>query len=285
MCRDCSVSMTYHKSHGLLRCHICDAAHKVPGKCPECGDPSFRYTGIGTERVSEVITKVFPKARVSRMDSDTMTRKESYHQVLGDFRTGKIDILVGTQMIAKGLHFPNVTLVGVINADTMLHMPDFRGGERTLQLLTQVAGRAGRGEVSGEVIVQTFTPFHPAVQFARRLDFDGFVDQEIEFRRELGYPPFSHLTCITMRGPSEDQLKFATEKFAKELKTALPDTVIVAGPTPAPIARAKGMYRYQIMLRYRSSKSMKGPLKSVLSEFRWPGKISCQVDVDALSIL
>ncbi len=286
-CEHCSVSMTFHKPTATLRCHICGASRAVPERCPnpECRDPAFKYAGVGTQRVEEVVQKVFPKARIQRMDSDTMTRKDSYRRALGDFRAGKIDILIGTQMIAKGLHFPNVTLVGVINADLSLHIPDFRGGERTFQLLTQVAGRAGRGDVVGEVIVQTFTPFHAAIQAARRLDYDGFFDQEIEFRRELQYPPFGHLVLITLRGLKEELVQFSGQSFARALQAKLGPDVVLAGPTPAPLARAKGEYRYQLMLRAPTARHMTNPLKALLKTFTWPEEISVAVDVDAQSLL
>jgi len=175
-CPNCSVSLTYHRQEQKLCCHICGHTEPVPKVCPnqKCRNPEIRYSGLGTQKVEETLRKLFPQARSVRMDSDALKRKDDYRRILGDFRTGKIDILVGTQMIAKGLHFPNVTLVGIIYADMALHQPDFRAGERTFQLLTQVAGRAGRGDVEGEVFVQAFTPFHPAIQYARRHDFAGF---------------------------------------------------------------------------------------------------------------
>jgi primosomal protein N' (replication factor Y) len=286
-CDQCSVAFTFHKASNRLMCHICGAVKEVPSRCPqpECRDPAFRFAGVGTQRVEEVIAKVFPKARVERMDSDTMTRKDSYRTTLGDFRSGKIDILIGTQMIAKGLHFPNVTLVGVIYADLSLHMPDFRAGERTFQLLTQVAGRAGRGDVVGEVIVQTFTPFHPAIQAARRLDFDGFCDQEIEARKELEYPPFSHVVCMTLRGPMEEKVALTAQTFAKDLAPLLDKSVTVGGPTPAPMAKAKGQYRYQLILRAPSTKRMVEPLRAVLKTFKWPDDVEYAIDVDALSLM
>jgi primosomal protein N' (replication factor Y) (superfamily II helicase) len=286
-CENCSVAMTYHKPTNRLLCHLCGAAREVPSRCPnrECQDPSFRYAGMGTQRVEDVVAKIFPKARIRRMDSDSMTAKDSYRSVLGDFRTGKIDILVGTQMIAKGLDFPNVTLVGVIYADLSLHMPDFRAGERTFQLLTQVAGRAGRGDIVGEVIVQTFSPFHPAIQAARRLDYDGFYDQEIEFRRELSYPPFTHLVCITLRGVNEDLVAFTALTLLRKLKPDLAAEVTVGEPTPAPIAKAKGEYRYQVILRAPRTGSVTEPLKALLKKFTWPEAVSWSVDVDAVSLL
>jgi len=176
---------------------------------------------MGTEKVEATLAKFFPHARIKRMDSDVMKRKDDYRRVLGDFRVGKIDILVGTQMIAKGLHFPNVTLVGIIYADLALHMPDFRAGERTFQLLTQVAGRAGRGDVEGEVFVQAFTPFHPAIQFARRHDFEGFYEQEIEFREQLKYPPASRIALLTLKGRNEEKVKFSAEHLKRELEKTL----------------------------------------------------------------
>ena len=195
----------------------------MPSVCPnaKCKNPAIRFAGTGTQRVEETLAKLFPQARIKRMDADTMKRKDDYRKVLGDFRTGKTDILVGTQMIAKGLHFPNVTLVGIIYADLALHQPDFRAGERTFQLLTQVAGRAGRGDVEGEVFVQAFAPFHPAIQYARRHDFTGFYEQEIEFREQLKYPPVSRVALLTLKGRNEDKVKFSAEHLKRELEKDL----------------------------------------------------------------
>src|SRR5437667_4740327 len=204
-CPNCSVALTFHQHSlqggssrrgetmsGRLSCHLCGHTAAVPKKCPACGQDALIYYGFGTEKVESTVAQIFPKAVVCRMDADSMTRKEAYRETLRNFRTGKIDILVGTQMIAKGLHFPNVTLVGIINADLALHLPDFRAGERTFQLLTQVAGRAGRGETAGEVFVQTYTPFSPSIQFARHHDFAGYFQQELEFRERCDFPPFKH---------------------------------------------------------------------------------------------
>jgi primosomal protein N' (replication factor Y) (superfamily II helicase) len=222
-CPNCSISLTYHRIEQKLACHICGFVDKVPSVCPnpKCKNPAIRFSGTGTQRVEEALAKIFPNARIRRMDSDTMRRKDDYRKVLGDFRAGKIDILVGTQMIAKGLHFPNVTLVGIIHADSALHQPDFRAGERTFQLLTQVAGRAGRGDVEGEVFVQAFAPFHPAIQYARRHDFNGFYEQEIEFREQLKYPPFSRVALLTLRGRNEDKVKFSAEHLKNKIEENL----------------------------------------------------------------
>jgi len=219
-CPNCSVALTYHRRAQKICCHICGHEAPAPTACPEpkCRSAAIRYAGLGTERVEETLGKLFPHARIARMDSDLMKRKEDYRRVLGDFKAGKTDILVGTQMIAKGLHFENVTLVGVIHADLSLHIPDFRAGERTFQLLTQVAGRAGRGDVEGEVFVQSFTPFHPAIQYARRHDFTGFYEQEVEFREQLNYPPASRLALLTFKGRNEEKVKLMAEHVTRELE-------------------------------------------------------------------
>src|SRR5437763_2696441 len=200
-CPNCSVALTFHRhpASGRLSCHLCGHTAAVPKKCPNCGKDALIYAGFGTEKVEAVVSQFFPKANVTRMDADSMTRKDAYRETLRNFRAGKIDILVGTQMIAKGLHFPNVTLVGIINADLALHLPDFRAGERTFQLLTQVAGRAGRGETPGQVFVQTYTPFSPSIQFARHHDFAGYFEQELEFRERCDFPPFKHAILMTVR--------------------------------------------------------------------------------------
>ncbi len=323
-CPNCSVSLTYHRSEQKLACHICGHNERVPNVCPEpkCKNPAIRFAGTGTQKVEEVLAKLFPQARVKRMDADTMKRKDDYRNVLGDFRTGKIDILVGTQMIAKGLHFPNVTLVGIIYADSALHQPDFRAGERTFQLLTQVAGRAGRGDVEGEVFVQAFTPFHPAIQYARRHDFVGFYEQEIEFREQLQYPPASRVALLTLKGRNEEKVKFSAEHLKRELEKALgsaavPATIvstpaddaelfggdiqrsppragapqknlfrdlIIAGPAPAPLLRAENFYRHQIMLRTRAMSALSRELARIIQALKLPEDISLVVDIDPVSL-
>jgi primosomal protein N' (replication factor Y) len=280
----------------------------VPSVCPnaKCKNPAIRFAGTGTQRVEETLAKLFPHARIKRMDADTMKRKDDYRKVLGDFRTGKTDILVGTQMIAKGLHFPNVTLVGIIYADLALHQPDFRAGERTFQLLTQVAGRAGRGDVEGEVFVQAFAPFHPAIQYARRHDFTGFYEQEIEFREQLKYPPVSRVALLTLKGRNEDKVKFSAEHLRKVLEStvhspqssdgsagAKPDCglksadfrdLIIAGPAPAPLLRAETFYRYQIMLRTRAMSKLSLALAKIIETLALPEDVTLMVDIDPVSL-
>ncbi len=215
-----------------------------------------------------------------------MTRKHLYRDIFNAFRVGQIDILVGTQMIAKGLHFPNVTLVGIIYADMALHLPDFRAGERTFQLLVQVAGRAGRGDVEGEVVVQSFTPFHPAVQYARRHDYEGFYDQEIEFRHQLRYPPVTRLICVTVRSRSEAKARFFTEALHREtVKQLDPGKVLVAEPTPAPLAKIQNLYRYQYMLRAERILPVTETVARVVAAVKRPKDVMVSVDVDPVSLL
>ena len=287
-CPNCSVSLTYHRAAARLLCHICSHETRVPKQCPDpkCGNPAIRFSGLGTERVEDTLTRLFPHARIKRMDSDTLKRKEDYRQILGDFRAGKIDILVGTQMIAKGLHFPNVTLVGIIHADLSLHIPDFRAGERTFQLLTQVAGRAGRGDVEGEVFVQSFTPFHPAIQFARRHDYAGFYDQELEFRQQLKYPPLSRIALLILRGRNEDKVRLSADHLRKELEQELAGLkdLVIAGPAPAPLARAEAHYRYQIMLRTRQMTLLGHHLSRLSARLQLADEVSLTIDVDPTNL-
>lgn len=288
-CPNCSVSLTYHRKDSKLACHICGFEERAPNVCPEpkCRNPSVRFAGIGTERVEEALGRLFPRARIQRMDSDLMKRKDDYRTALNDFKAGKTDILIGTQMIAKGLHFENVTLVGVIYADLGLHVPDFRAAERTFQLLTQVAGRAGRGEVEGEVFVQSFTPFHPAIQYARRHDFEGFYDSEMEFREQLKYPPVSRVALLTLRGRNEDKVSFTAEHFKRELEKLESEftDLILAGPAPAPLMRAETFYRYQIMIRVGQMSRMSRRLTSIIESFALPDEIRLTVDIDPVNLM
>jgi len=287
-CPNCSLSLTYHRKAQQLRCHFCGFESLVPKVCPEpkCRNPAIRYSGLGTERVEDTLAKLFPHARVRRMDSDTLKRKEDYRRVLGDFRLGKIDILVGTQMIAKGLHFPNVTLVGIVYADLSLHIPDFRAGERTFQLLTQVAGRAGRGDVEGEVFVQAFTPFHPAIQYARRHDYLGFYEQEIEFREQLKYPPISRVALLTVKGRNEEKVEFSAAHLRKEVEKMSQDLsdLLLTGPAPAPLARAESLYRYQIMARTKRMPRLSELLGKLNEAVALPDDVTLTIDIDPVNL-
>ncbi len=287
-CPNCSVSLTYHRHEQKLCCHICAHVEPVPPVCPndKCRNPAIRYAGLGTQKVEATLAKLFPQARTVRMDSDVLKRKEDYRRILGDFRVGKIDILVGTQMIAKGLHFPNVTLVGIIYADLALHQPDFRAGERTFQLLTQVAGRAGRGDIEGEVFVQAFTPFHPAIQFARRHDFEGFYQQEIEFREQLKYPPIGRIALLMLKGRNEEKVRFSADYLKHELEKAVGDIkdLVIAGPAPAPLLRAETYYRYQIMLRAQRMAALSQRLALLVRSLTLPEDVSLAVDIDPVDL-
>ena len=284
-CENCSVSMTYHRAENRLICHLCGHAIKAPKICPECGDPAIRLPGVGTERVEAAIDRLFPKAVVRRMDADTMSRRDALRETLLEFRSGKIDILVGTQMIAKGLHFPNVTLVGIINADLSLHLPDFRSGERTFQLLTQVAGRAGRGDLLGEVFIQSATPFAPAIQFARHHDFDGFLEQELEFRRVCGHPPFIHLILIGVRAPHQDLARLTAETVHRRLDGELPDGTLLFEAVPAPIERLKKAWRFQIMIRTGKALATGRAIRRVLDALPMPEEVHITIDVDPYQLM
>ena len=288
-CPNCSLSLTYHRREQFLRCHVCGHNVSAPKYCPQekCGSSKIRFHGLGTEKVEDVLRKLFPKANVTRMDSDALKRKDDYRRILGDFRRGKIDILVGTQMIAKGLHFPRVTLVGIVYADTGLHLADFRAGERTFQLLTQVAGRAGRGEVEGEVVVQTFSPVHPAIQFARRHDYEGYFDAEMEFREQLYYPPFTRAAMLTLRGRSEQKVSFSADYLKKQIEPII-ETITdlqVSGPAPAPLLRAETFYRYQLMLRTRRMSELSRCLAAVASGLILPDEVALTIDIDPVNLL
>ncbi len=284
-CDNCSVSLTFHRALNRIVCHICGYNAVAPTRCPDCSDPSIRYDGTGTEKVEDVVCKIFPMAIVRRLDADVMQRREAFRETLGAFRVGKIDILVGTQMIAKGLHFPNVTLVGIINADMGLHLPDFRAGERTFQLLTQVAGRAGRGDVEGEVFVQSFTPFSPSIQFARHHDFNGFWEQEIEFRKQWSYPPFTHLVLIGVRSVHQARAQFSIETLARRLAEGMPPGTILSEPAPAPLEKSHGQYRFQIMLRSKAVMKLSRHVCAVIEKLTFPEDVIVTVDVDAYQLL
>ncbi len=284
-CQDCSVALTYHREAGRLVCHICGHSRRAPKNCPECADPGIRYSGTGTQKVEEAVARLFPTARIARMDADAMARKNAYQETLGKFRQREIDILVGTQMIAKGLHFPNVTLVGIINADLGLHLPDFRAGERTFQLLTQVAGRAGRGEMEGEVMVQTFTPFAAAIQFARHHDYAGFVEQEAEFRRQFSYPPFSRMILLTVRSVREDLAEFTAQTLRRRLSENLPFGAILGEAGPAPLSKAKGNFRFHVAMRAPRTVPLQAHLQQVLHRTPLPEEVFLAVDVDPQQLL
>lgn len=284
-CQDCSIPMTLHKHESRLVCHVCGARRLPPSKCPSCNEPGLKFSGFGTERVEEVVRAVFPQARVARVDTDTIRRKNQLRDLLRDFRAQKIDLLIGTQMIAKGLDFPNVTLVGVLNADLALSLPDFRAAERTLQLLVQVAGRAGRGEVKGEVVVQTHAPHSPAVQFARHNDFEGFAQQELEQRRAFHYPPYSHVVILASRGQHQALAELALQTLHRRLAEGLPAEVIMGEPAPCALAKSHGQFRFQLLLRTQKIRPLCRHIRQVLRGTALPEEVTVTWDVDPVSLL
>ena len=264
LCPHCEIALTYHRGAQNMRCHYCGYAEAEPKSCPSCQSPHIRYFGTGTQKVEESLAETFPGIRVIRMDVDTTTEKGSHERWLTEFRERRADVLLGTQMVAKGLDFPYVTLVGVLAADAALRLPDFRASERTFQLLTQVAGRAGRHELPGEVVIQTYDPEHPSITSVQGHHYEGFVRQELKLRHVLGYPPYGRLIGVTFSHESVPMLLSVGQRFAtrlKELSAAerigtdfsggAPDVLEVLGPVASPIARLKDRYRFQCMVKYR----------------------------------
>ena len=270
-CDNCDISMTYHKAQNAVRCHYCGAKKPLPSLCPNCGKPFIKYFGVGTEQVEEQIQKWFPGTKTLRMDADTVSRREAYEQILSAFGRGEARILIGTQMIAKGHDFPNVTLVGVIAADSTLSFPDYRSAERTFQLLTQVSGRAGRDRDPGQVVMQTYAPDHPAIRFARVQDYPGFYQYEIAQRKKCLYPPFSLFIRLLLTGENEEALIQRGKEYAKVLEADLrgalgPDgqgDLLLLLAAPAPIARIAGQSRYQILVKLLRTKRLPQALHAV----------------------
>lgn len=284
-CPDCSVPYTYHRKAQTLTCHLCGAMIPAPESCPDCGSAEIRYQGAGTERIEHQARALFPEACIARMDHDTMTRLGLYESVLTSFRKAETDILIGTQMIAKGLDFPNVTLVGILNADMGLFIPDFRAQERSFQLLAQVAGRAGRGFAGGEVLVQTFSPYNPAIVHASAHDYISFAEEELEFRKDMNYPPFTRLCALHFEGDDAAAVQAAAADVVRELAEAVPD-VSFSDPVPAPVERIKGKYRFMSLARGNGSAGFRRELRERVMNFRRRGNdVSFYADVDAVNLL
>ena len=251
-CPDCSIPLTHHREDEKAICHYCDFAMPTPSRCPDCQTPDILFSGFGTQKLEREIRARFPNVSVMRMDTDTMQKPGSHERALDEFRSGKTQILLGTQMIAKGLDFPNVTLVGVVNADTALHFPDFRAAERTFQLVTQVAGRSGRGEKGGRVLVQTFSPEHPAIAAATDHDFVKFAEFELQQREPFFYPPFGRMARTVIRGEDLRQVELFAEELGERLSQEIEKRqldVTLLGPAPAPVEKLRGKYRYHILLQ------------------------------------
>lgn len=286
-CPNCDISLTYHRTTEKLKCHYCGYEEHVPQICPQCQSDHIRYFGTGTQKVEEEIYKLFPEARVLRMDVDTTKHKGAHEEILETFGTGQADILLGTQMIAKGLDFPNITLVGVLSADTSLHLPDYRAAERTFQLLTQVSGRAGRHDKPGEVIIQTYTPEHYAIELAKTQDYEPFYEREMFLRRRSSYPPYYFVALIQL---SHEDVMMAAEyagRVADWLRENLSNQVAIIGPTTASIARLQNRYRYQCLIKYKIEPNLIPVLQRLLAMYRaeWIKQgILMTVDLDPSTI-
>ena len=264
-CPNCDISLTLHMDTKTMNCHYCGFSKDIPQICPNCKSHSIRYYGTGTQKAYDELAELFPQARILRMDVDTTRKKGSHRALLDQFGRGEADILLGTQMIAKGLDFPNVTLVGVLNADTALNLPDFRSSERTFQLLTQVAGRAGRAEKAGQVLIQSYNPQHYAIRFAKDQDYEGFYAYEMGIRRQLGYPPYYFTIGITLSHKKEEEVVKRAYEVMNILRSGLSETSNILGPTPKPIARTHNLYHYQILIKYRLEDELGPTLNQVLA--------------------
>lgn len=291
-CDACSITMTFHRKENTLICHYCGRTKPLPKTCLQCGKPYIYYVGEGTEKIEELMRRLFPQATVDRMDRDTTKRKESFHDILAKLANGRTDLLIGTQMIAKGHDFPNVTLVGVIAADSGLHFPDFRAAERTFQLLTQVAGRAGRGEIAGEVIIQTYYPNHYSLKFACQQNYHDFYNHEIQFRELMHYPPFTVLANILIKDKDLGKTVRTATKIAKEIEAiknqvAGGDRVKILGPAPAPLEKIKGQYRYQILIKAQERAVLHGILEKSYANLlkAKAGMKSVSIDIDPINLM
>ncbi|MEK4010832.1 primosomal protein N' [Peribacillus sp. FSL M8-0224] len=267
-CPNCDISLTYHRFNDIMKCHYCGFEEGMPSVCPECESDHIRFFGTGTQKVEEELAKILPEARVIRMDVDTTSKKGSHERLLNAFGEGKADILLGTQMIAKGLDFPNITLVGVLSADTMLHLPDFRSSEKTFQLLTQVSGRAGRHQLPGEVVIQTYTPEHYSIELSALQDYDAFYEREMYLRRQSHYPPYYYVVLITVS--HEDLMKTVsvTEKITNYLGSRLNRDSVVLGPVASPISRINNRYRYQCLIKYKREPDLNQHLRTLLEHYQ-----------------
>lgn len=284
-CPNCDITLTYHQQSRQLRCHYCDYTDVVPEQCSKCQGVNIEPQGAGTERLEQELEELFPGAAIVRMDRDTTSRKGSHHKIMSDMLAGKIDILVGTQMVAKGHDFPGVSLVGVLGADSILNFPDFRSGERSFTLFTQVAGRAGRASGGGRVLIQSYNPDHYALGCAAEQDYRDFYRQEIPFREELGYPPFGHLVNLVFSGNNTSQVKSAAAQFGRYL-IDMADSVEVLGPSPCPLSRLRGRSRYQILLKSNQRSPLRRLLNCLDGEIkRLPRQVNLSIDVDPIEML
>jgi len=285
-CKDCNISMTYHSRNKKMKCHYCGYERSMPRKCPECGGYIFNFGSPGTEKIEQNLQFLFPTARIVRMDTDTTTKKNSFQNVFDQVRNGYIDILLGTQMIIKGLDFPNITLVGIVSADVNLNLPDFRASERNFQHIIQVAGRAGRSEKEGEVIVQTFNPKHYSIQYAQKQNFLGFYEHELHLRQELHYPPFTKLARILFLLNNEERLRSYMDGIRHKIaQYPQKNKLIILSPTPAPISKIRKQYRYHILIKAEHQPNINRFIEWFHSNVKIPNYIKMQIDIDPISLL
>lgn len=283
-CKYCNVALIYHFDTKKLNCHYCNYQVPPPAMCPKCKSEDVRYLGIGTQKVESEAARLFPGASIGRMDTDATAKRGSHGRILDDFRAHKLDILIGTQMIAKGHDFPRVMLVGVVSADTALNLPDFRASERTFNLITQVAGRAGRGAEPGKVIVQTYSPEHYAIKRSITHDYAGFYSEEIDFRRELNYPPFIHVVEIKLRGKNEERVIKAAHDLSGDLNAVKDKTVDLVGPAPEFISKIKGQFRWNMILKGQSPRDICGLIDGSIGRLKSRSGLIITVDVDPIGL-
>lgn len=279
-CPNCDISLTLHMDTKTMNCHYCGFEKSIPHTCPNCHSRNIRYYGTGTQKAYDELVEVFPQARILRMDVDTTRQKGAHQRILDKFGNHEANILLGTQMIAKGLDFPNVTLVGVLNADTSLNLPDFRSSERTFQLLTQVAGRAGRAEKEGEVLIQTYNPQHYAIQLAQKQDYEAFYAYEMGIRRQLAYPPYYFTVGLTLSHKDEQTVVRKSSELLQLLRQQLSDKIKILGPTPKPIARTHNLYHYQIIVKYRFEDNLENVLNQILDLTQLPENKDLRLVID-----
>ena len=286
-CKNCNITLTYHRDENKLKCHYCGFETHNITECPACKSKNVRYFGSGTQKLEEEIHKMFPEASTIRMDIDTVTRKNSHEKILNDFKEKNIDILIGTQMVVKGHHFPKVTLVGVIAADSSLNIEDYRASERTFQILTQVAGRAGREELPGEVVIQTYNPDHFSIEYSKEQNYDLFYNAEISLRQRLKYPPFCDIILLGLSGKNENSVKIAAEKLGFLLNKHNSSSYYVSRPIPSPINKIKNRYRFRIILKCNFSSSIINKMNEVLEEYYKgsPNGVSIYVDVNPSNMM
>ncbi len=288
-CKNCNITLTYHMKENKLKCHYCGYEQENVTVCPECGSHKIKYFGTGTQKLEAQIQKIFPEATTIRMDVDTVSKKNSHEEILNRFKEKNVDILIGTQMVVKGHHFPNVTLVGVIAADGSLNIDDYRASEKTFQILTQVAGRAGRENLEGSVVIQTYNPDHFSIECAKKQDYDEFYQIEQNLRKQLKYPPFCDIIVVGISGEKEEEVKQVSQDVyvkLKEKNTKVETDLVLYSPRPAPIDKIKNKYRYRLIMKGTFNDIVNNMIQEVLEEvYKTGNKTRIVVDVNPSSMM